>query len=219
MAVVSSCTFAEEDGWENVRARGESLGIDLKVLRKAYHALPRITEERAALLHTFIDALSAALELAEENIALRSAGLKSKEIPRVEDMLESFFKSTEWAGGSSVRMLQDKTEAPLLVRVVCELVLQRPDLPLTVRQLAGAARITPNHFTTLFHKSTGVPFTEFQSEVRITRAKKLLGDLTLNISDVARHVGFADAGYFARRFRQRTGLSPSEWRSRCSQDA
>jgi len=105
-------------------------------------------------------------------------------------------------------------DAPLLIRVVCELARQRPGLPLSVKELAAAARVTPNHFTTLFHQHTGRPFTAYLTEQRMARAMVLLGQVTLNISEIARQVGYDDPGYFARRFRQHTQLSPREWRNR-----
>ena len=100
------------------------------------------------------------------------------------------------------------------MHVVCELVRQRPDLPLSVKELAVAARLTPNHFTTLFREHAGAPFTEFLTEQRITRAKKLLQNPTLSINEVAQLVGYEDPGYFTRLFRKKTKHSPREWRNR-----
>ena len=101
---------------------------------------------------------------------------------------------------------------PMLVHVVCELIRQRPDLPLSVKELAAVARLTPNHFTALFHRHTGQVFTEYLSSERLKRAKQYLVDLTLSINEVARLVGYEDPSYFTRWFRQHMGTSPREWR-------
>jgi two-component system response regulator YesN len=58
----------------------------------------------------------------------------------------------------------------------------------------------------------GESFSEFLLNRRIELAKEVLRDLTLNITEVARKVGYDDPGYFARRFRRKTGMSPREWR-------
>ena len=89
-------------------------------------------------------------------------------------------------------------------------------MPYGVVDIAAAAGISPNHFSSLFHKHMKQAFSEFLTDRRLELAKQVLGDLTLNIADVARKVGYDDAGYFARRFRQKTGVTPREWRRRLS---
>ncbi len=128
--------------------------------------------------------------------------------------MEQFLGETAWAKKSDRVPNGNGGEKPLLVHVVCELVRQRPDLPLSVKELAVAARLTPNHFTTLFREHAGAPFTEFLTEQRITRAKKLLQNPTLSINEVAQLVGYEDPGYFTRLFRKKTKHSPREWRNR-----
>ena len=51
---------------------------------------------------------------------------------------------------------------------------------------------------------------DFLTERRISLAKELLGDLTLNIAEVALATGFDDPSYFTRRFRQKTGMTPRD---------
>ena len=76
-----------------------------------------------------------------------------------------------------------------------------------MKELAAAARLTPNHFTTLFREHTGRPFTEFLTEERIARAKKLLLNPTLSINEVAKLAGYDDPGYFTR-FYSELNLGP-----------
>ena len=45
------------------------------------------------------------------------------------------------------------------------------------------------------------------------KAKELLRDLTINIKDVSRRVGYHDSGYFTKVFKRITGVTPSEYRS------
>jgi len=64
----------------------------------------------------------------------------------------------------------------------------------------------------LFRKHTGETFREFLTGRRIAHAKFLLRDLSLNIADIAHRTGFSDAGYFSRRFKERTAMTPRQWR-------
>ena len=104
-------------------------------------------------------------------------------------------------------------QVPAVVRVVTALVSRKPNMPFSVGEIASAARMSPNHFSSLFRKHQKQSFSEFLTERRIELAKQVLCDLTLNITEVARRVGYYDPGYFARRFKQRTGMTPREWRT------
>jgi len=105
---------------------------------------------------------------------------------------------------------------PAVVRVVATLVDRRPNMPFSVGEIAAAARISPNHFSSLFRKHQKESFSVYLTEKRIDLAKEVLGDLTLNIAEVAQRVGYDDPGYFARRFKQKTGMTPGEWRAALS---
>ena len=84
--------------------------------------------------------------------------------------------------------------------------------PITLGDVAGAARLSPNYVTQLMKKRTGKTFVDFLTALRLQRAQELLATTTLRITDVAAAVGYADDAYFARRFRQCLRLSPSEYR-------
>jgi AraC-like DNA-binding protein len=87
--------------------------------------------------------------------------------------------------------------------------------PLDDRDEAGMARIagvSPAHLRALCRAHLGVPPGEFRRNLRLQLAQKLLRSSYLDISAVAAACGWADANYFARLFRSRTGLSPRSFR-------
>ena len=57
-------------------------------------------------------------------------------------------------------------------------------------------------------------FMAFLTKQRMKLAQRLLGDLTLSVSEIAAMAGFNDANYFSRRFKKVTGVTPSEWRAK-----
>ena len=83
----------------------------------------------------------------------------------------------------------------------------------TLADAADAASLSPNYLTHLIKKETGKTFTELLTERRLALAQELLLATGERISEIARRCGFADEAYFARRFRQWHGLSPSAWRA------
>lgn len=82
----------------------------------------------------------------------------------------------------------------------------------TLGGAAEAACLSPNYLAHLIKKETGRTFTELLTERRLALAQELLLATGARIGEVARRCGFADEAYFARRFKQWHGISPSAWR-------
>jgi AraC-like DNA-binding protein len=215
-AILSSCTLPEPQAWNEAVMRAKNVGLDIEELHKAYLTLPRMNGQQRRLLQAFMQAMSLALQAVKRSRDLEARLRTLEQGHTVRTDLEQFLKRTEWAQVADRKMAAKPKKGcpPPLIHVVCELVRQRPELPLTVKELAAAARLTPNHFTSLFGRWMGQSFSDYLATERIESAKKLLADLTLNVNEIARLVGYDDPGYFARRFRQRTGVSPREWRER-----
>jgi AraC-like DNA-binding protein/ligand-binding sensor protein len=213
LAVISSCMSAGEQSWEEARQCALKLGLDIKELRKAFLELPILHEEQRKLAMEILGALGSAVRTMKRQAELegqvRQMANKSRASLAIEELLRH---GASEGGAAPPRGGQRGRPMPMLIRVVCDLIDQRSEVPLSVKEIAAAAKLTPNHFTSLFRRHTGTSFTEYLAERRIERAKTLLRDLTLTVAEVAHRVGYDDAGYFTRRFRQLTGHSPREWR-------
>jgi len=213
VAVLSSCVMADESACEETRKRGDQLGADMDALRAAFLELPRLRNGKRELLRAVLDTMSETIRTVLHEYRLEQeipecAGTKK---PRAD--VKHLLENTSWLRDAKPSDKEAADALPLMIQVVVELVQQRPDLPLTVKELAAAGRVTPNHFSTLFHQHVGVPFVEYLTTQRISRAKTLLGNVRLNITEIARLVGYDDPAYFARRFRQAAGLPPQAWRN------
>lgn len=83
----------------------------------------------------------------------------------------------------------------------------------SVERLAQAMHLNRSHLTRRVRQLTGqTPQALLQAE-RLQRARSLLRSSALSVADVASASGFADPSYFARAFRQATGLTPSAYRA------
>ena len=68
-------------------------------------------------------------------------------------------------------------------------------------------------FSRFFHKETGRTFQRYCNEVRVARVcADLAGTSERNIAEAAFAAGFQNLANFGRRFREITGLTPSEYR-------
>ena len=85
---------------------------------------------------------------------------------------------------------------------------------LSLGQVAQAVHTSLFYFCKLFRKVTGINFTEYVSRVRIEKAKNLLLNPNLRISEIAYEVGFQSLTHFNRVFKKLIGQSPTEYRSR-----
>jgi AraC-like DNA-binding protein len=83
---------------------------------------------------------------------------------------------------------------------------------LSLSQVAAAVHTSVFYFCKLFHKVTGTTFTEFVSRTRIERAKNLLLNPNLRVSEIAYEVGFQSLTHFNRVFKKVVGESPTEYR-------
>lgn len=84
----------------------------------------------------------------------------------------------------------------------------------TVAQLADDAGYSVAHFTRLFREHVGMPPREFLVQQRVERAKMLLRDTPLSISQIAASLGYTSVFFFSRQFRQVAGVSPKVYRAK-----
>lgn len=72
----------------------------------------------------------------------------------------------------------------------------------------------PYYLNTLFKKTTGVTLHTHITERRLEMAREMLLTTDKSIAEIGRLCGFTGASYFSECFKQRTGLTPSEYRQR-----
>ena len=83
---------------------------------------------------------------------------------------------------------------------------------LSLRDLAALVDMDVFGFVRAFKQSTGLPPHQYLLRARVQRAKALLRDGRLSISDVALATGFATPSHFATTFRRLTRATPRAWR-------
>ena len=70
-----------------------------------------------------------------------------------------------------------------------------------------------SNFRKLFKEYTGLSPALYQQELKIQRAKNLLATTGDSIKEIADRLHFESPDYFSARFRAKTGMRPSEFRS------
>jgi len=85
---------------------------------------------------------------------------------------------------------------------------------ISLRDIARAACLSRYHFCRLFKRQVGITCISYLSQLRIERAKSLLGNTSHPITQICFDVGFNDLSHFERVFRSIAGITPSTYRKR-----
>ena len=83
---------------------------------------------------------------------------------------------------------------------------------ISLETLARRSGYSPRHFTRLFVRFLGVPPMKYLSDVRLSRAAALLSESKLAITEIASAVGIGESSRFTKSFRQRFGMTPTEYK-------
>lgn len=106
---------------------------------------------------------------------------------------------------------EDEAESPLIRRARAYILANQAD-PIDLDKVAQAMHVSTFYFCKMFKKATGLTFTDYLSRVRVEKAKTLLLNPHLRISEIAYDVGFQSLTHFNRMFRKIVGESPTAYR-------
>jgi AraC-like DNA-binding protein len=81
--------------------------------------------------------------------------------------------------------------------------------PLTDAIVADELGLSTSHFRFLFRSATGQPFHKYLVALRLEKARRLLVEQGLGVTEVARAVGFGGLAHFSRAFTQRFSACPT----------
>ena len=85
---------------------------------------------------------------------------------------------------------------------------------ISAKDVAGILGYSDVYFSKVFKQLFDDNFINYLTKIRIDRAKVLLKDISFNIKEVGKSVGYADSNYFTKVFKRSVGMSPSEYRSK-----
>lgn len=91
------------------------------------------------------------------------------------------------------------------------LLTKTENLALSLRELIAMTNYSYSHMNSIFTKEIGVSPSEYLKDKRLTYAKKLLSSTTYKHSLIAERIGFATYPRFCTFFKEKTGLTPSQY--------
>lgn len=115
---------------------------------------------------------------------------------------------------SNQLLVQHQNSEPPVITRAKAYIQQNHAEDLSLGQVAKAVNTSVFYFCKMFKKATGINFTDYLSRVRIEKAKNLLLNPNLRISEIAYEVGFQSLTHFNRVFKKVLRQSPTEYREK-----
>jgi AraC family transcriptional regulator len=83
---------------------------------------------------------------------------------------------------------------------------------ISLAEIAANVEMSPFHFARMFKRSMGLAPHQYVLEQRIDRAKTLLSETALSLTEIAYRLGFASQSHFTAVFRRLTSTTPEAYR-------
>lgn len=112
-----------------------------------------------------------------------------------------------------IAVQQASAEPPIITRAK-RYIEEHHREDLSLGQVAASVHTSLFYFCKLFKRHTGVSFTEYVSRLRTEKAKNLLLNPNLRVSEIAYEVGFQSLTHFNRVFKRVVHESPTAYRAR-----
>lgn len=103
--------------------------------------------------------------------------------------------------------------------LVKQLILDRLSETLEVTELARACALSRSHFSRTFKCSTGLSPQDWIRRQRIARAKQLIQNTDLTLTQISLECGFCDQAHFCHIFTRSEGITPFAWRCQAVRSA
>jgi AraC family transcriptional regulator len=113
----------------------------------------------------------------------------------------------------SLEFKADGLPQPQLERVI-DYIKANLAQDLSILDLASLTSMSESHFSRSFKQSVGIAPYQYLMQQRVERAKQLLKQQAISISDIALDCGFANQTHLTKVFRQMTGVTPKAYQKR-----
>ncbi len=167
---------------------------------------------------SYVRFLWSVINVAKEICAIDYQKLEQQQILQEIMNAHNFYELRKSSENLFHLLLQRETQTEkrdtesLLVKRAQSLIHEFYDAGITLEEISQKLNVTPEYLGTLFHKETGTNFSTCIKEYRMKKAKELLLGTQMKVYEIADKVGYADAKYFSRVFKETTGQLPADYR-------
>ena len=104
------------------------------------------------------------------------------------------------------------------IEEVLSYISEHAEQTIDYRALAWNLKVSYSVFRRQFQKVAGMPHTQYQLMIRLSKAKELLCETSLPVGEIAEQLSFESPYYFSRFFKAKIGMTAREYRQTSSVD-
>ncbi len=130
---------------------------------------------------------------------------------KVTKSFEEFTKGT-FAVLEEMQCLDHFGNTSSIVTSSIQFILTNYQETISLNEIAEFVKVSPAYLSKLFKKETGLNITAYIQNVKIKYAQQMLVEDSMNVIEIANHLGFDSSSYFSSIFQKHMGCSPTEFR-------
>ncbi len=109
----------------------------------------------------------------------------------------------------TVKKHNEQMIADSIIRLLTEHI---SDQHFSLDTVCSSVCFSKSYLKRLFKNHTGFSIIDYYNNLKIQKAKLMLHQSDSSVTEISETLGFSSIHYFSRMFKQRTGLSPSEYK-------
>jgi|GEM_PF-2557472 AraC-type DNA-binding domain-containing proteins len=155
-----------------------------------------------------------------ESIGFNSASLFSCDIREQFKELDNIGEAAEWTTGliqKAIEAIENRKQS-LDYNIEIKIknyINEHLYNDISLDRVADEMNISANYLGKLFKKSSGINFTEYLTECRLSEAAKLLKETKLSVNEIANKLGYSSTNHFIRIFKEKYGDIPKKYQLLC----
>ncbi|MBS1335575.1 MAG: helix-turn-helix transcriptional regulator [Blautia sp.] len=106
----------------------------------------------------------------------------------------------------------EAVEIPDKLREVLYYIQKNYNKKISLSEVSDQFYFNASTVSRMFVKYLGINYIEYVNTLRLEKAKEMLGNSKMNVSEVAERTGFESLSYFSKQFKKKYGVSPQDFR-------
>lgn len=108
---------------------------------------------------------------------------------------------------------QETQEVPEKLREILHYIQGNYHKKISLSEVAERFYFNSSTVSRMFVKYMGINYIEYINTLRLEKAREMLDDSNISISEAAVKTGFENVSYFSKRFKKKYGISPQDYRN------
>lgn len=137
-----------------------------------------------------------------------------QKLEKCRDIMEMHALSVEVMKEFTVMVKAHKEKNSTYVEQCKNIIARNINKDITVEEIARQIGISRTYLSTKFSEETGMSVSRYSTQARIRAAENMLKYSETPITEIAAYLCFSSTSYFGKMFREKNGISPTEYRRR-----